>query len=110
MNKKSGTRVPAVKQKRQEELCKLHGIPDLGKHTSSLILTLSHCPLASFLVPVLLLQMESYLTSRTSGRVEWSRMIREERFCKGKMDSYPEEGLKHRDVELLPRAQGRRVG
>jgi len=110
MNKKSGTRAPAIRQKRQEEPCKLHGIPDTGKHTSSLILTLSHCPLASFLAPVLLLQMESYLTSRTSGRVEWSRMIREERFCEGMMGSYPEEGLKHGDVGLLPPAQGTSVG
>lgn len=110
MNKKSGTRVLAARQKRREEPCKLLSIPDLGKHTSSLILTLSHCPLASFLVPVSLLQMESYLTSRSSGRVEWSRMIREERFCEGMMGSYPEEGLKHGNVELLPPAQGRRIG
>lgn len=28
-----------------------------------------------------LVHKESYLTSRASGRVEWSRMISEERFC-----------------------------
>lgn len=33
--------------------------------------------------------MESYLTSRTSGRVEWSRMICEERFCGEMVEKVP---------------------
>lgn len=33
--------------------------------------------------------MESYLTSRTSGRVEWSRMILEERFCGETVEKVP---------------------
>jgi len=75
--------VPTVKQDGHQELCELWGIPSTaqGKRTSSLILTLSHCPLTSSETSLSLPHMESYLTSRTSGRVEWSRMIREERFC-----------------------------
>lgn len=65
-------------------MSKLWGVPGTGECTSSLILTLSHWPLASSVESLPFLHLESYLTSRVSGRVEWSRMIREERFF-GKM-------------------------
>lgn len=65
-------------------MCKLWGVPGTGEHTSSLILTLSHWPLASSVESLSFLHLESYLTSRVSSKVEWSKMIREERFF-GKM-------------------------
>lgn len=58
--------------------------------------------------------MESYLTSRTSGRVEWSRMIREERFCGEMVEKVPsvQEQTKARGCGVagqgFPPAQGDR--